>query len=51
MSKKELERMLAAMERVQAEQNTQEKALAFLVGAGIATPDGHLAEPYRAETQ
>lgn len=49
MDKKELEKMLAAFERVQKECNTKEKALAFLVKAGIATPDGQLAEPYRDE--
>jgi len=47
MNKKELERMLAAMERIRRENNTKEKALAFLVKAGLATPDGQLAEPYR----
>jgi hypothetical protein len=47
MSKKELERMLAAMERIQNEHSTKEKALELLVKAGIATPDGQLAAPYR----
>ena len=51
MSKKELERMLASMERVQKEHGTKEKALALLVGAGIATPDGKLAVPYRSDEQ
>jgi hypothetical protein len=51
MSKKELERMLASMERVQKEHSTREKALALLVEAGIATPDGRLAAPYRNDEQ
>ena len=51
MSKKELERMLASMERVQKEHSTKEKALALLVEAGIATPDGRLAAPYRSDEQ
>jgi hypothetical protein len=47
MSKKELEQMQAAFKRVRQENNTKEKALAFLVKAGLATSDGQLTEPYR----
>jgi hypothetical protein len=47
MSKHELEKMLAAFERVHQQNDTREKSLAFLVEAGIATPDGQLAKPYR----
>jgi len=47
VSNKELELMQAAFEQVRKANNTREKALAFLVGAGIATLDGKLAERYR----
>jgi len=47
MSEKELERTLAALNRVDQENDTREKSLAFLVRAGIATPEGRLTEPYR----
>ena len=47
MSNKELELMQAAFAQVRKANNTKEKALAFLVDAGIATPEGKLAERYR----
>lgn len=46
MSKKELEQLMAAFERTRKQNNTPEKSLAFLVQAGILTPEGELTEPY-----
>jgi hypothetical protein len=47
MSKRELERMMAAFARTRERNNTKEKSLAFLERAGILTAEGELTEPYR----
>ena len=48
MSDEDLKKTLAAMEAVRAEfGGSKEKALDFLVKAGIATPSGELNENYK----
>jgi hypothetical protein len=48
MSNEELARSQAAMAKLREELvASPEKARAFLVEAGIVTPDGKLTEPYR----
>jgi hypothetical protein len=48
MSNEELKRTLESSRKITQEAlQSPEKSLALLVKAGIATPDGQLAEPYR----
>ncbi len=50
MSNEELERFIASMDKHQAEvASSPAKARAFLVRAGIVTPDGKLTEAYRQD--
>jgi hypothetical protein len=50
MSNEELKRSLAAMKELRDELvASPEKALAFLVEAGLVTPDGKLTAPYRQD--
>jgi hypothetical protein len=48
MSNEELKRTVEASRSVREElESSPEKALAFLVELGIATPSGELTEPYK----
>ena len=50
MSNEELARTLASMDKLREELvSSPEKARAFLVEAGIVTPDGKLTAPYRQD--
>jgi hypothetical protein len=50
MSNEELKRTLASLDRLHEKiADSPEEALAFLVRAGIATPDGELTAPYRQD--
>jgi hypothetical protein len=47
MGNKDLKESLESMEDLRSDLSTSpEKTLAFLVEAGIVTPDGKLADPY-----
>jgi hypothetical protein len=50
MSNEDLKETLEALRKTRDEiGNSPERARAFLVRAGILTPDGQVAEPYRQE--
>jgi hypothetical protein len=47
MSPKELKKFKEAIEKIDRENNTPEKARAYLIKIGYLTADGQLAEKYR----
>jgi arginine exporter protein ArgO len=47
MSPKELKKLKEAAEKIRLENNTPEKARAFLIKIGYLNPDGQVAERFR----